>query len=87
MTSASISRKKSDAGRIGGLQTYLKHGRAHMAAMGRLGGRPRLATLEEIRESQRTEEKENEDRRKDTARLSLKHLRELWRSSREKPGK
>lgn len=34
-----------DYGRIGGLQTVLRHGREHMAEIGRRGGRPRLRRL------------------------------------------
>lgn len=29
-----------EAGRLGGLQTFLRYGSAHMSAIGRKGGRP-----------------------------------------------
>lgn len=32
-------------GRMGGLQTYMRHGREHMVEIGRRGGRPRLRQL------------------------------------------
>jgi len=32
---------KSDAGRIGGLTTLLRHGQEHYSKAGKLGGRPR----------------------------------------------
>ena len=35
----------ADYGRIGGLQTVVRHGREHMAEIGRRGGRPRLRQL------------------------------------------
>jgi len=31
---------RREAGRLGGLQTYLRHGVAHMRRIGRCGGRP-----------------------------------------------
>ena len=34
-----------DYGRIGGLQTVLRHGREHMSKIGKCGGRPRLRRL------------------------------------------
>lgn len=37
--------KRQDASRIGGLQTFLRHGREHMAEIGQRGGRPRLRQL------------------------------------------
>ena len=39
------SNKWQDYGRMGGLQTYLRHGREHMVALGKRGGRPRLRQL------------------------------------------
>lgn len=72
----SIAEKKSRAGTIGGMQTLLRHGREHYAAAGRLGGRPRAITILETRQS--LEGKENENRRMDTRRSSLKNLKELW---------
>ena len=45
--SCQIANAKQDAGRLGGLQTYLRHGSEHMAEIGRLGGRPRLPTRQQ----------------------------------------
>lgn len=80
----SLSRKRSDAGRIGGLQTFFLHGREGMSAKGRKGGRPKSVTLEEIQESHRLEaEKENENRRMDTPHSnSLAVLKKEWRNKR-----
>ncbi len=43
-----LSAKRSAAGRIGGVQTFLRSGREEMSRRGRKGGRPRLPTLEEL---------------------------------------
>lgn len=40
---------KREAGRIGGRTTFARYGSAGMAARGRLGGRPKLATFDDIR--------------------------------------
>ena len=42
---------KSDAGKLGGTATLNKHGKEHYQAMGRKGGRPRLPTLSQLRQS------------------------------------
>ncbi len=73
----SLIRKRSDAGRIGGLQTLLRHGREHYSAAGKLGGRPKSLTMAEIRQSQHLEE-QNENRRLDTPHSRLKELKVLW---------
>lgn len=80
----SLSEKRSKAGHIGGLQTFFLHGREGMSEKGRLGGRPRLITLEEIQESRRLEaETEKENRRMDTPHSnSLATLKTLWRNKR-----
>lgn len=43
---------RNEAGLIGGLQTYLRHGSKHMSEIGKQGGRPRLPTLTELRRQQ-----------------------------------
>ena len=45
-----MTMNRRDAGRIGGLQTYLRHGKEHMSGMGEKGGRPRVRTLNELRQ-------------------------------------
>jgi len=44
------NRNKQDAGRLGGLQTFLRYGSEHFRAMGKRGGRPKLQTLSEVRQ-------------------------------------
>ena len=39
---------KQEAGRLGGLQTYLKHGAGYMSETGKKGGRPRARTIRDI---------------------------------------
>jgi len=45
-----LTEKRRRAGQLGGLQTCLRYGRDYMVSVGRLGGRPRLPTLEELRQ-------------------------------------
>lgn len=70
--SAELSRKRSDAGRQGGIAAYLNAcasrveegksaddiGREEMRRRGKCGGRPRLKTLEELMVSTSTREQE-----------------------------
>lgn len=44
-----LSDKRRMAGRLGGLQTYLRYGEEHMREIGRRGGQARLPTLEELK--------------------------------------
>jgi hypothetical protein len=44
---------KAEAGRLGGLKTYERHGHAHYVAMGEKGGRPRSLTISEIKQKRR----------------------------------
>ena len=39
---------RREAGRLGGLTTYLKYGPDHMRAMAKKGGRPRAKTIADI---------------------------------------
>ena len=80
--SPELSRKRSDAGRIGGLQTILRHGREHLVAAGRLGGRPRAVMLQPKDVTEIDGEPENKgmggmDAPRST--LSLAALRKLYR--------
>jgi len=43
-----LSAKRSAAGRSGGYATFFKYGREQMQGWGKMGGRPRLLTLEEL---------------------------------------
>lgn len=40
---------KAKAGHIGGITTVERYGAAHMAMIGKLGGRPKLPTIEQLR--------------------------------------
>ncbi|MBA7582042.1 hypothetical protein ES708_23962 [subsurface metagenome] len=47
---------RRDYGRLGGIQTYLRHGREYMAEIGRRGGLARrLPTIAELRQQQALE--------------------------------
>jgi len=76
---------KADAGRLGGLQTYLRHGRSEMARRGRMGGRPRAKTYSELFPAPAANNEEKEAGIISTLNLdlSLKELRELWKIKRE----
>lgn len=51
---------RAEAGRIGGLVTLERYGRDHLAEWGRLGGRPRSQTYDDItRQRQRLEQNNN----------------------------
>lgn len=45
------NRNRQIAGRLGGLQTVLRHGREHMREIGIKGGRPKLLTLKELQQA------------------------------------
>jgi hypothetical protein len=47
---AGLSLKRAEAGRMGGIATYMKRGVEGMQSIGKLGGRPRLETIEELME-------------------------------------
>lgn len=64
----------ADYGRIGGLQTVLRHGREHMAEIGRRGGRPRLRQLP-VPEAQLDKKEERLPNR-------LSELKELYKQKR-----
>ena len=72
-----------DFGRIGGLQTYLSHGRDYMREIGRRGGLARrLPTIAELRQ-QTAPEAENKVREGLAAQPNnLKALKELWKERR-----
>ena len=73
--------KKARAGRLGGLQTALRYGSEQMRVWGRLGGRPRALTLEEL--TRRSELRETQEivAKEDgyPGCNSLRKLKKLWR--------
>jgi len=71
--------KRQDAGRIGGIQTSLRYGTAHMIDIGRRGGRPKARTL--IKQQSACEVSIENERK---ARLpnDLKGLKTLWKERR-----
>ena len=76
--------KRRRAGRMGGMVTYFRYGSEGMAERGRLGGRPRSITIDDIRQSQslNATESKNEGGGMDTPRIqtnSLVVLKRLWR--------
>lgn len=71
----------ADYGRIGGLQTTLRHGRDYMAELGRRGGLAgRLPTLSELR--QQTAPKAQIQIREGRLSNRLSELKELWKEKR-----
>lgn len=66
-----------DYGRIGGLQTLVRYGKAHFSQIGRIGakgGRPRLRQLPSP---------QSQDNGKGGLPNSLKGLKELWKQRRD----
>ena len=47
-----INIKRQEAGRLGGITTFLRYGSDHMYQIGRSGGRPRLPDLAELQRRQ-----------------------------------
>jgi len=80
--SSALSTKTRDklrlAGRLGGLQTLLRHGRSHFAAIGARGGRPRLPEIEALLSQQASlrEEELNKRRNRLPGGESYRALRE-----------
>jgi len=68
---------KREAGRLGGMQTYARHGREHMRQMGLKGGRPRSKTLSELQAAAAKKDKEVKEASGKTD--SLSELLRLWR--------
>ena len=72
---------KRDFGRLGGTTTYLRYGREHMRKLSlmrkRFAGRPRLTTLEELR--QLTALESQSENKGDKLPTSLKGLKERYR--------
>lgn len=69
---------KAEAGRLGGLTTFLHCGPEGMSQRGKLGGRPLALTLEDIRQQQLLAQ-ENEKGVMDTPGNNLKELKKLCR--------
>jgi len=85
MVDAKIQDKRRRAGRLGGIQTYLRHGRGHYVSMGKKGGRPRLpgyAELLEMGKNKNERRQSTEYKPTELKRLSLCALRKLWRATR-----
>jgi len=78
---------KQRAGQLGGLQTSLRHGPAHMADIGSRGGaaargrsgRPKLPTLEQIRQQLAPTAPRNNIERGNGSPHALSELKELWK--------
>ncbi|KSV18471.1 hypothetical protein DA01_03445 [Dehalococcoides mccartyi] len=68
-----------EAGRLGGLKTVALYGREHMKELGKLGGRPRLPTLQEIRDRKAKASNIN-NKGVATGDYSLKELKLMWAS-------
>lgn len=73
--------KRQDAGRVGGLQTALRYGSEGMSARGRLGGRPPLLTIENIRQQSASEVQNKET--EGVLPTGLKELKGLFAARKE----
>lgn len=67
---------KQEAGRLGGLQTFLRYGPEHMSNLGKTGGRPRTPDLSQCQQLQTLNN--NKKGGKLPQGNSLKALKELW---------
>ena len=76
---------RQDAGRLGGLQTLMRHGPEHLKIVGQRGGRPRSMTLAERRQltALGTENKTEEVMAVQPDNLRV--LKKLWRQQRSEP--
>lgn len=70
--------KRQRAGRMGGLQTYLRYGKEGMSAIGKLGGRPRLPSLSDLRQQLAPVVPRLNNTKGGKLPNSLKGLKELW---------
>jgi len=75
---------KAQSGQLGGFQTFLRYGSKHMAKIGELGGRPRLPSIQELRQQSAPEIANTKKEGMVTQRsFSLKKLKELWKEKGE----
>lgn len=68
---------KSDAGRLGGTVTLERYGRDQLAEWGKLGGRPRSMTYDDITRRRRLEQNNNHEEVKGLP-GSLTNLKKLY---------
>jgi hypothetical protein len=81
--SQELREKRAQAGRIGGLQTFLTYGSKEMRARGRLGGRPKSPTLATVN-SQSAERGKEIERSTVSPRASLRTLLALYSENRNR---
>jgi hypothetical protein len=74
---------KREAGRLGGITTLITHGRGFYSDIGKLGGRPRLPILTEVRQQSAPSPNDKKEGRLPTSLRDLKVLYRLQRSSLE----
>ena len=72
-----LREKRRVAGRLGGLQTFRRYGSEHMSTIGKLGGRPKSPTLEELRQKIAPSSKTKEGAMSSIG--SLKELKRLFK--------
>jgi len=70
---------KSECGKLGGLALKERYGREVFIVMGRLGGRPRSLTIEQIRNQQALETEKNNAGGNGYPSRNLLKLKRLWR--------
>ena len=73
----SLSEKRRAAGRLGGIQTTLRYGTEQRREWGKFGGRPKLPTLEDLRQKIAPSTKAGEEDVSSTS--SLKELKRLFK--------
>jgi hypothetical protein len=71
--------RKVEAGRKGGNVTLQKHGREQLRDWGKLGGRPRNPTYDDIRQRQLLEQNKNNNKEVTDPPGDLSHLRKLYK--------
>lgn len=74
---------KREAGQLGGITTLTTHGRGFYSAIGKLGGRPRAYTLDEVRQQSASSTNKEMEAWLPTNLKELKMLYRLRKSSSE----
>jgi hypothetical protein len=68
---------KREAGQLGGITTLTTHGRSFYSDIGKLGGRPRLLTMTEVRQQSAPSPNDKKEARLPTSLRNLKVLYQL----------
>jgi len=77
---------RSGSGRKGGLVTLQRYGRGQLAEWGKLGGRPKNPTYDDIRQRQLLEQKKNNNKEVQGPPGDLSHAKKLYKLRRRSNG-